>query len=513
MASHDCHEKSLEQREDEFFQSILNLPRNVPVTEINGSKGDASDTGGSSSFNYGNVDKIESHARLVRFDQQMMRALSTNMTEHGLFLSTPKFISDLLFVSEVLRGIEKDERNDYLKSVLEEINKNLPSNVYIPISQTSTNLPTASLSRKYKHGLQVERIDQNRMHKVLSISTDNAFCLHSKERVPYHIIIEVAYDPMPEQLEDEEEKNYEGSNPDTFRENLQLFKSPKSKLKKQVEKLKNFVRQSKEAEGRNVELRSLTKPTSAKRYNKMDQTVVNRLPKKKFYERTNSATRNNNSMYVLAVEDLDKKFLNEGLKISPPRGQNENLSESVLKENQEKVQTQKPPQTLPGKAYESDKNNHSVEDVDSMDERDHHSFESPREQIAGYNFSSHFEEDNLGLETRRSLDEADLFSSDDEFESKTTCTSCIPNSVKALGSCLTGSLSQLPEEREEQAHKKTQGLFGDKTFKQVCLDTQKKSRFGRNRNYGLISVIVKSPDNLTQEQFASQLIRKFLNIF
>lgn len=32
-------------------------------------------------------------------------------------------------------------------------------------------------------------------------------------------------------------------------------------------------------------------------------------------------------------------------------------------------------------------------------------------------------------------------------------------------------------------------------------------------NYGLISVIVKSPDNLTQEQFASQLISKFQTIF
>ena len=33
------------------------------------------------------------------------------------------------------------------------------------------------------------------MHKVLRISTENCFCLHSKERVPYHIVIEVAYDP------------------------------------------------------------------------------------------------------------------------------------------------------------------------------------------------------------------------------------------------------------------------------------------------------------------------------
>jgi len=32
------------------------------------------------------------------------------------------------------------------------------------------------------------------MHKVLRISEDYAFCLHSKERVPFHIIIEVAHD-------------------------------------------------------------------------------------------------------------------------------------------------------------------------------------------------------------------------------------------------------------------------------------------------------------------------------
>lgn len=147
VASHDVHDNPNEFKEDEFFQSFFNLPRNVPKKDSNTSSEDASDTGGSSSYNYGNVEKIESHARLVRFDQQMMRSLSSNMTTHGLFLSTPKFISDLLFVSEVLKGIEKEERNEYLKSVLQEINKNLPSNVYIPIPQTTTNLPNPTRTR------------------------------------------------------------------------------------------------------------------------------------------------------------------------------------------------------------------------------------------------------------------------------------------------------------------------------------------------------------------------------
>lgn len=55
------------------------------------------------------------------------------------------------------------------------------------------------------------------MHRVLKISTQNAFCLHSKERVPFHIIIEVAYDNEAEFASSEEEKNE--SNQDAIGEN------------------------------------------------------------------------------------------------------------------------------------------------------------------------------------------------------------------------------------------------------------------------------------------------------
>ena len=40
----------------------------------------SADTGGSAQFTYGHVAGLESHARLVRFDQQLMRAVSNNMT-------------------------------------------------------------------------------------------------------------------------------------------------------------------------------------------------------------------------------------------------------------------------------------------------------------------------------------------------------------------------------------------------------------------------------------------------
>ena len=62
-----------------------------------------------------------------------MRALSDNMTSYRHFLSTPKLVSDLLFISDLLKNVEKEERNYYLGELIKELNKNLPANVYIPI--------------------------------------------------------------------------------------------------------------------------------------------------------------------------------------------------------------------------------------------------------------------------------------------------------------------------------------------------------------------------------------------
>ena len=45
---------------------------------------------------------------LLRKDQQVMRALSSNMDNFKHFLSTPKFVADLLFVSDLLKNVEKD---------------------------------------------------------------------------------------------------------------------------------------------------------------------------------------------------------------------------------------------------------------------------------------------------------------------------------------------------------------------------------------------------------------------
>lgn len=79
-------------------------------------------------------------------------------------------------------------------------------------------------------------------------------------------------------------------------------------------------------------------------------------------------------MYVLNAEDLGKEFLNEGLKISPHGGQEaQNINEpTIMSLNNES--TGKKNKFMAAKAYESDRNNNSIEEADSFDENDNQSF-------------------------------------------------------------------------------------------------------------------------------------------
>lgn len=58
------------------------------------------------------------------------------------------------------------------------------------------------------------------------------------------------------------------------------------------------------------------------------------------------------------------------------------------------------------------------------------------------------------------------------------------------------------------------GLFGKKNYEEIQQELRHKSKFSRQvPHHGFISVIVKSGDDLRQEQFAAQLISKFKDIF
>lgn len=80
------------------------------------------------------------------------------------------------------------------------------------------------------------------MHRVLRISTDNAFCLHSKERVPYHIIIEVGYDPEADKTDRfEEEKVGDSDRQNPFENDKKRYSEDDNKAIWPVKKLKNLA--------------------------------------------------------------------------------------------------------------------------------------------------------------------------------------------------------------------------------------------------------------------------------
>ncbi len=87
------------------------------------------------------------------------------------FISTLNFINDLIYISEILKNLNSDLRIKVLLNFIYLMNRNLPSNVYIPIDTLGKN----------------EYIKQN----VLKICDEKVFCLSSKEKVPFHILIEV----------------------------------------------------------------------------------------------------------------------------------------------------------------------------------------------------------------------------------------------------------------------------------------------------------------------------------
>jgi hypothetical protein len=223
--------------------------------------------------------------------------------------------------------------------------------------------------------------------------------------------------------------------------------------------------------------------------------LTQKLPKKKFFEKSGRDGKHTNSMYVMEAEDFGREFLNDGLKLSPAGG-SDGLSESNIK-----VPRHAMDKPRSNKVYESDNHQNSEEGQESGIEEDQVATGRGDELAGGFNGQGEGEQ---RLDSGRSAGEdAGAFSSDDE-EEKATCVSCVPNTMRALGNCIVRRREFHEEMAEDPEQiKKPSGLFGEKSFKEVCLETQKKSQYGSNQNYGLISVIVKSPDNLTQEQFAS----------
>lgn len=92
------------------------------------------------------------------------------------YTSTLNFINDLINISEILRLVDIEHRNKVLSKFIKHMNsKILPSNAYLPV-------PFGFECLEHQNGLS----------NVLSISEEFAICLSTKEKVPFHICVELA---------------------------------------------------------------------------------------------------------------------------------------------------------------------------------------------------------------------------------------------------------------------------------------------------------------------------------
>lgn len=88
-------------------------------------KEEISDTGSSHIVRYDytqGVTQLDNIALIRRYDQQIIRTLSNNMTQHQVFFQTPKFVSDLIHISDVLKTVDRPERDEMLTELLEQLN-------------------------------------------------------------------------------------------------------------------------------------------------------------------------------------------------------------------------------------------------------------------------------------------------------------------------------------------------------------------------------------------------------
>lgn len=98
-------------------------------------------------------------------ENTLMKKLNYNK-KNNLFFSTPQFISNLISIAEFLRTQPVDQRKAHLEEMLTKLNTTLPNNVYVPLKNFNG-------------------------HRVLKICLDYSICLHSNEKAPFHILIEV----------------------------------------------------------------------------------------------------------------------------------------------------------------------------------------------------------------------------------------------------------------------------------------------------------------------------------
>ena len=407
---------------------------------------------------------------------QYMKQIDPNDINLSSFLSNTNFFDHLCNICDILLNTAESDRKKTLLSEIKKINKILPSNVYIPFLNNSI-----------------------RNYVIASIPISECHIFKTKTKTPYMITIECF------RLD---ELNY-------YLEKKDLIKISSNEKK---EKKNGYYRKLSDDEIIRDEEYIGIKNVSALKFKSDFEEIKQRR------KSSGSDLKEKEKEKVPKINKKQMYFFENDIKFSKPL-----IIKNLLKKEEEKeIENQRKEfkllkeriNTLPKspslklsftfKETNQNKNNYNKINVNELD-------------------NSLYEISNNRLQTEQGLNSSNLTPTkydkiENEIKSNLNLSffsNQSPNSPNSSGSS-DPDINELPKILEieneslsnivNQINENNKNYFGE-TIEQQTMRLKSNSPFGNLSSYKIFNIIIKSGEDLRQEQFATQLINEFLQIF
>ena len=407
---------------------------------------------------------------------QYMKQIDPNDINLSSFLSNTNFFDHLCNICDILLNTAESDRKKTLLSEIKKITKILPSNLYIPFLNNSI-----------------------RNYVIASIPISECHIFKTKTKTPYMITIECF------RLD---ELNY-------YLEKKDLIKISSNEKK---EKKNGYYRKLSDDEIIREEEYIGIKNVSALKFKSDFEEIKQRR------KSSGSDLKEKEKEKVPKINKKQMYFFENDIKFSKPL-----IIKNLLKKEEEKeIENQRKEfkllkeriNTLPKspslklsftfKETNQNKNNYNKININELD-------------------NSLYEISNNRLQTEQGLNSSNLTPTkydkiENEIKSNLNLSffsNQSPNSPNSSGSS-DPDINELPKILEieneslsnivNQINENNKNYFGE-TIEQQTMRLKSNSPFGNLSSYKIFNIIIKSGEDLRQEQFATQLINEFLQIF
>ena len=449
---------------------------------------------------------------------QYVKQIDVDDVNLSSFLSNINFIDHLCNLCDVLLNTVDTERKKTLLNEIKKINKTLPANVYIPFVNHSI-----------------------RNYVIASIPVSEAKIFKTKERAPYMITIEcfrldeLNYYLMNESIKvnmqissekEIEENYYQVNNTEsdskkedgvTYLKNQSDFEIKNQKKRRSINLEKNMETLSDKIVSKNSiseEMNELgvtktnIKHFSNQTQNKLKYLMENEVKFSKPIMISSFMKKNNQTKSEKKglVKVLSNDSTSDSSKNSETQKKNHKKEYNKLSPNESDINPNTAPNEISNIIINTNQNSllTGLNKYDQIEDAIKTNFVSPRNNnSSNITFSNNESLNNSGGKNQNNI-------------SLLNTSSPSPND----SSSDPESSSRSEEDQNEQTissivnqiDNNSGNLFGE-TIEQQTLRLRKISPFGHLSSYKLFNLIIKSGEDLRQEQFATQLINEFLQIF